>query len=73
MAVLMPSKRPCVSTSAPPELYGHHGLAYEAAHFAQLVSDGFTESPKLPLDETIAIMELLDSIRAQVKVRFPGE
>ena len=60
-------------TSAAPELSAHHGLAYEAAHFAQLVSDGFTESPQMPLDETVAIMEVLDSIRAQLKVRFPGE
>jgi predicted dehydrogenase len=60
-------------TSAPAELYAHQGLAYEAAHFAQLVADGFTESPQLPLDETVAIMEVLDSIRSQLKVRFPGE
>ena len=37
------------------------------------MSDGFTESPQMPLDETVAIMEVLDSIRAQLKVRFPGE
>ncbi len=60
-------------TSEPPELVGHQGLAYEAAHFAQLVADGFTESPRLPLDETVAIMEVLDEIRSQVRVRFPGE
>jgi predicted dehydrogenase len=60
-------------TSEAPELIGHQGLAYEAAHFAQLVSDGFTESPQLPPDETVAIMEVLDTIRSQVKVRFPGE
>ncbi len=61
------------TTSAAPVLVGHQGLAYEAAHFAQLVADGFTESPQLPLDETVAIMEVLDAIRSQVKVRFPGE
>ena len=60
-------------TSEPPVLVGHHGLAHEAAHFAQLVADGFTESPQLPLDETVAIMEVLDEIRGQVKVRYPGE
>ncbi len=60
-------------TSAPAELCAHQGLAHEAAHFAQLVSDGFTESPQMPLDETVAIMEVLDSIRSQLKVRFPGE
>ncbi len=56
-----------------PTLSGHYGLAHEAAHFAQLVADGFTESPQLPLDETVAIMEVLDQIRGQVKVRYPGE
>jgi predicted dehydrogenase len=60
-------------TSEPPQLSAHQGLAYEAAHFAQLVVDGFTESPQLPLEETVGIMEVLDSIRSQVKVRFPGE
>lgn len=60
-------------TDEPPALVGHHGLAHEAAHFAQLVADGFTESPRLPLDETVAIMEVLDQIRGQVKVRYPGE
>lgn len=60
-------------TSEQAELVGHQGLAYEAAHFAQLVADGFTESPQLPLDETVAILEVLDEIRSQIKVRFPGE
>ena len=56
-----------------PEGAKQHGLAYEAAHFATLVADGRRESPLLPLAETIAIMETLDDIRAQVGVRFPGE
>lgn len=60
-------------TSEPPVLVGHQGLAYEAAHFAQVVADGFTESPQLPVEETIAVMEVLDEIRGQVKVRYPGE
>jgi predicted dehydrogenase len=60
-------------TSPLPRLTGHLGLAYEAAHFAQLVADGFTESPQLPLDETVAIMEVLDEVRSQVRVRYPGE
>ena len=52
---------------------GHEGLAYEAAHLAQLVADGRTESPLLPLDETLSIMTLMDEIRAAVGVRLPGE
>jgi predicted dehydrogenase len=50
-----------------------HGLAYEAAEFARLLTDGRTESDLLPLDETVAIMRVLDEVRSQLGVRFPGE
>lgn len=49
-----------------PSIEGHLGLCFEAAHLAQLVADGATESPLLPLDETVTIMTTLDEIRAQV-------
>lgn len=62
-----------VAESAPPAIQGHMGLCFEAAHLAQLVADGATESPLLPLAETVSIMETLDDIRAQVGVRYPGE
>lgn len=62
-----------VLTSAPPAIMRHEGLCHEAAHFAQLIADGFTESPQLTLDETVAVMELLDGARSQLGVRFPGE
>jgi len=51
----------------------HDALVYEACHMAQLVADGATESPYMPLDETVSIMETMDEIRRQVGVRFPGE
>jgi predicted dehydrogenase len=50
-----------------------HGLAYEAAEFARLLSAGRTESDLLPLDETLRIMQVLDDVRRQLGVRFPGE
>jgi predicted dehydrogenase len=50
-----------------------HGLAYEAAEFARLLRDGKTESDLLPLDETVAIMRVLDEVRRQLGVHFPGE
>lgn len=50
-----------------------HGLAYEAAEFARLLADGRTESDLLPLDETVRIMQVLDEVRSQLGVRFPGE
>jgi predicted dehydrogenase len=61
------------ATSGPDVVAGHFGLAYEAAHFASLVADGYTESPTLPLDDTIAILETMDAIREQVGVHYPGE
>ncbi|MBE7189830.1 Gfo/Idh/MocA family oxidoreductase [Jatrophihabitans endophyticus] len=50
-----------------------HGLAYEAAEFARLLTAGATESDLLPLDETLRLMQVLDEIRGQLGVRFPGE
>ncbi|MDT4924070.1 MAG: hypothetical protein QOG01_1783, partial [Pseudonocardiales bacterium] len=47
--------------------------AYEAAEFARLLASGATESDLLPLDETVRIMQVLDEIRAQLGVSFPGE
>lgn len=45
---------------------GHGGLAYEAAHVAQLVADGRTESPLLALEETVQIMTTIDEVRRQI-------
>jgi predicted dehydrogenase len=50
-----------------------HGLAYEAAEFARLLTDGRTESDLLPLDETVRLMQVLDEVRMQLGVTFPGE
>ena len=54
-------------------LAGHEGLAYQAAHFARLLADGHTESPLLPLDESVAIMRTMDEIRRQIGVVYPNE
>lgn len=48
------------------EIRDHRGLAYEAAHFAQLIADGHTESPLMPLDETVQVMTVLDEARRQL-------
>jgi predicted dehydrogenase len=50
-----------------------HGLHFEAVEVARQVSVGATESPLMPLAETLRIMDALDDIRAQVGVRYPGE
>ncbi len=60
-------------TADPGPIRGHEGLVYQAAHLAQLVADGTTESPLLPPDETIGILTTTDEIRRQVGVVYPGE
>ena len=57
----------------PDVITGHHGLCFEAAHFATLVAEGATESPLLPLAETVAVLRTIDAVRAQLGVRYPGE
>lgn len=57
----------------PPAIAASDGLCHQVAHFATLVAEGRRESPLLPLDETVTIMETLDELRAQVGVRYPGE
>ena len=52
---------------------GHEGLAYEAAHAATLLAEGATESPLLGLDETVAILGIVDAARAALGVSYPGE
>ena len=62
-----------VLESPMPAITGAQALCYEAAHFAQLVADGQLDSPIMPADESVAIMGLMDDIRSQVGVQYPGE
>lgn len=50
-----------------------HGLHFEAVEVARRIHAGELESPWMPLDETVEIMGLLDSVRTQLGVSFPGE
>ncbi len=51
----------------------HSGYAYEAAEVGRCLQAGETESPLMPLDETLAIMHTLDTCRAAWGLRYPGE
>ncbi len=42
------------------------GLCYQTTAVAQHISDGLTESPLHTLDDSIAVLEVLDAARAQV-------
>ena len=49
----------------------HRGLRHEAAEVATRIDAGETESPLMPLAETVALMEVMDEVRTQVGVRYP--
>jgi len=46
---------------------------FEVDEVHRCLGEGLTESPKRPLDDTLAVMEVLDRIRAEVGLTFPGE
>ncbi|MFZ2058786.1 MAG: Gfo/Idh/MocA family oxidoreductase [Acidimicrobiales bacterium] len=45
-----------------------NGLHYEADEVARCLSAGLLESPLMPLDETLAIIETLDTVIAQAQI-----
>lgn len=50
-----------------------NGYNYEAAEVGRCLRAGELESPTIPLDETLAIMQILDQIRAQWNLKYPME
>jgi len=50
-----------------------NGMGYEAAEVARCLDQGRTESPVMPLDESVQIMETMDRIRRQWNLKYPGE
>ena len=53
--------------------YEGEGFHFEAIEVGRCIRAGLTESPIYPLDETLAIMETLDRIRADWGMRYPFE
>lgn len=49
------------------------GMQYEALAAERLVAEGTLEGDLLPIAESVAIMGLLDEIRRQIGVSYPGE
>jgi predicted dehydrogenase len=49
------------------------GYHYEAAHVQECLAQGLLESPLLPLGFSLELMQLLDTMRAQIGLRYPGE
>lgn len=62
-----------LDTYEPPAADAGRGLRFEAAEVARCITAGATESEWLPARETVQILRLLDEVRRQVGVRYPGE
>ena len=50
-----------------------NGYNYQAAHVGECLRARKTESDRMSLDESLAIMHTLDRIRAQWNFKYPGE
>ncbi len=53
--------------------FSGNGYNYEAAEVGRCIRSGQTESPTMPLDESLGIMQTLDAIRGQWGLRYPME
>ncbi|MEK3712905.1 Gfo/Idh/MocA family protein [Paenibacillus sp. FSL R7-0333] len=49
------------------------GYCFEAEEVGRCLQAGLTESPVMTLDESVALMKLLDEVRAQWGLKYPGE
>ena len=49
------------------------GFEFEIAEVHRCLAAGLTESPTMPLDETLALAEAMDTVRAQIGLIYPGE
>ena len=49
------------------------GFKYEIEHVMNCIQNGQNESPVMPLDETLAIMQTMDSMRSDWGLIYPGE
>ena len=46
---------------------------HEAAEVMRCLGAGERESPIMPLDETVSVLETMDEIRGSWGLRYPGE
>ena len=53
--------------------YLGNGYTHEAIEVGRCLQQGLLESPSMPLDETLALMTCLDTIRAQIGVNYPAD
>jgi hypothetical protein len=57
----------------PLEASGDYSYHYEAAEVMACLRQGLTESATMPLEESIAIAETMDHVRAQIGLEYPAD
>jgi hypothetical protein len=50
-----------------------HANRMQCDEVMRCLREGLRESPTLPLDETVSVLETLDEVRRQIGVRYPFE
>lgn len=50
-----------------------NGMNYEAEEVMRCIAAGKTESETMPLDESLAVMRTMDTLRSQFGLKYPGE
>jgi hypothetical protein len=53
--------------------YRGNGYTHEAMEAMACLRAGAIESERMPLDESVTILETLDQVRADWGLRYPGE
>lgn len=54
-------------------LVSGRGMQYQAAEVERVVAAGETGSPLMPPEESVAVMQTLDRVRAAIGLHYPGE
>jgi hypothetical protein len=55
------------------ELPGVRGMYHEADECARCIRDGKLQSDIMPLDDSVAMMTVMDTIRKQCNITYPAE
>ncbi|MCL2545236.1 MAG: Gfo/Idh/MocA family oxidoreductase [Clostridia bacterium] len=53
--------------------YVPEGFAFELRHMCECVAAGLPESPRMPHADSMAVMKVMDALRAQWGIVYPGE
>ncbi|MFA5567820.1 MAG: Gfo/Idh/MocA family oxidoreductase [Trueperaceae bacterium] len=53
--------------------HGYEPYTFQLREVTRCVQEGLTESPTMPLEDTLRTMRLLDEVRAQLGVRLPND